>query len=190
MKIDLMLQTLKEAGEVVTDVFFTDYYNSYRNIYHYLYGRERFISKKNFNRDRHNFHNLLFYLRRQGFIKKREINNRNFWSLTRTGIAKLNRLLERRSSIRNTEKEKDFQKVIVFDIPEKEKYKRFWLRSQLNLLGFRMLQKSVWIGDSKLPKEFLKDLHRLKLLRCVHIFGTSKGGTLDLIELQKENSGE
>jgi DNA-binding transcriptional regulator PaaX len=187
MKIELILQSLKELGEATSDVFFTDYYSSYRNMYRRLYGKEYRIenrkNRKQFEQDRHKFYNLLIYLSKQGFVGKKELSNKKTsWFLTKTGLVKLGKLQIKKScaGFKITNNEKDFWKIITFDVPEKEKFKRSWLRSQLIILNFKMLQKSVWIGDSKLPEKFLEDLKNLGLFRCIHIFGVSKNGTLDL----------
>ena len=66
----------------------------------------------------------------------------------------------------------------MFDIPEKEKWKRVWLREVLGLCGFKMLQRSVWAGKNKIPEEFLADLRNFNMLEYVHIFEVSKKGTL------------
>lgn len=80
---------------------------------------------------------------------------------------------------RNYKKEGDNGfNIIIFDIPEKERFKRDWIRQNLTPLGFNMLQKSVWIGRSKLPREFLKDLSNLNLVKYVHIFKIAKTGTI------------
>ena len=68
--------------------------------------------------------------------------------------------------------------IVSFDVPEKEKRKRGWLRSTLKNLGFRMLQKSVWIGKVKIPEAYLEDLKRLRLLSYIEIFAISKRGTI------------
>ena len=47
-------------------------------------------------------------------------------------------------------------KIVLFDIKEKERSKRVWLCSVLRNLGYRMLQKSAWIGDSGAEKMSLK----------------------------------
>ncbi|HLC99856.1 MAG TPA: CRISPR-associated endonuclease Cas2, partial [Patescibacteria group bacterium] len=75
----------------------------------------------------------------------------------------------------------DGLKIVIFDIPEKEKRKREWLRSVLSRLQFTMLQRSVWSGKTKLPTEFINDLRRLHLFSCVEIFAISKAGTLKKI---------
>ncbi len=78
------------------------------------------------------------------------------------------------------EKEKDnVLKIIAFDIPEAENTKRHWLCSVLKNLGFKMLQKSVWVGRNKFPEAFTGDLSRLGLLNYVEIFEVIKRGTMD-----------
>ncbi len=68
--------------------------------------------------------------------------------------------------------------IVVFDIPEKERSKRDWLRTALKHLGFKILQKSVFIGKRKIPKELLNDLKRCALIHAVDIFAISKTGSL------------
>ena len=41
-----------------------------------------------------------------------------------------------------------------------------------------MIQKSVWIGKVKIPKEFLDDLFKLRLIDYIEIFEISKAGSL------------
>lgn len=71
--------------------------------------------------------------------------------------------------------------LIIFDVPEKERVKRDWLRFQLENLGFRVLQKSVWWGEAGLPKEFIKDLKKYEIFPYVHIFSVKKKGTISSI---------
>ena len=76
----------------------------------------------------------------------------------------------------------DELKIIIFDIPEEERQKRDWLRSVLKNLKFSMLQKSVWVGKGKLPKEFINDLSKYKIISYVDIFAISKYGSLRKLE--------
>jgi len=46
------------------------------------------------------------------------------------------------------------------------------------MLGFTMLQKSLWIGSNKIPEEFIEDLKEWKIIEYVHIFEVTKKGTL------------
>ncbi len=70
--------------------------------------------------------------------------------------------------------------IVIFDVPEKERKKRTYLRYELLGLGFELLQKSVWIGAGPLPKDFIEYLRKENLLVCVHIFGIRKAGTVSI----------
>ena len=60
-------------------------------------------------------------------------------------------------------------RAVIFDIPERRKEYRNWLRSNLYFLGFKQLQESVFIGKNALPASFVKEISYLKLDDCVHI---------------------
>jgi DNA-binding transcriptional regulator PaaX len=60
--------------------------------------------------------------------------------------------------------------LVLFDIPEKKRKTRNWLRLQLKLWEFEMLQQSVWLGKGPLPKEFTNRLKLLNISECVKIF--------------------
>ncbi len=53
--------------------------------------------------------------------------------------------------------------LVMFDIPEAQKAEREWFRFQLKKAGFVMLQKSVWVGPSPLPKAFMDYVKKIKL---------------------------
>ncbi|MBP6925455.1 MAG: hypothetical protein KBC22_00115 [Candidatus Pacebacteria bacterium] len=70
------------------------------------------------------------------------------------------------------EKSKEQKVICMFDIPEDNRYKRDWLRAQLELLDFTLLQQSVWIGPAPIPKDFvmyLKTIHILEHIRFLEV---------------------
>ena len=69
-------------------------------------------------------------------------------------------------------------KLVIFDIPEKDRIQRDWLRFKLKQLGFRQMQMSVWWGRGSLPEEFIADLEKYIILPYVHILSVSKKGTI------------
>lgn len=72
----------------------------------------------------------------------------------------------------NKIKEKSGKKekiIVLFDIPEKNKKIREWIRRQIKFWDFKMIQKSVWLGSGPLPKEFDKRLKELKVENGVKI---------------------
>lgn len=60
--------------------------------------------------------------------------------------------------------------IIIFDIPEKNKRAREWIRGQIKLWDFEMIQKSVWVGYGPFPEEFKKRLKFLKIDDGVKVF--------------------
>ena len=64
--------------------------------------------------------------------------------------------------------------VLAFDIPEAERVKRNWLRNQLKIFGYEMLQKSLWFGSGPLPKSFTERLDLLNIRKKVKIFSVNK----------------
>lgn len=124
-------------------------------------------------------YNLLYQLQKDQLVAgSHELG----FHLTGRGMHILDRLRKRRERAvpppTYEVKKTDTLIVFVFDIPEGDRYKRSWVRSALKNLDFTMLQKSVWIGKTKLPKSFLDDLGRLDLFPYVHIFSVSKVGTI------------
>ena len=53
--------------------------------------------------------------------------------------------------------------MIMYDIPSEKKKERDWLRRQLIKFNYVMIQKSVWVGPSPLPKDFLNYLKEIKI---------------------------
>lgn len=64
--------------------------------------------------------------------------------------------------------------LVMFDIPEVKKAEREWFRFHLRQFGYEMIQKSVWVGPSPLPKDFLDYIKEIKLKECVKTFKLAK----------------
>ncbi|MEX2014063.1 MAG: CRISPR-associated endonuclease Cas2 [Parcubacteria group bacterium] len=46
--------------------------------------------------------------------------------------------------------------IVMYDIPHEKKKERDWFRRQLKNFHYIMIQKSVWVGPSPLPKDFVE----------------------------------
>ncbi|MDO8470120.1 MAG: hypothetical protein Q7S84_03875 [bacterium] len=68
--------------------------------------------------------------------------------------------------------------IVSYDIPERERWKRDWVRAVLVRNEYRKLHQSVWLGTRPLPKRFLKDARDLRILHHMEIFEVGKEGTL------------
>ncbi len=201
MITEKILDLLYELGSVSSDVFFTDYHTSYKKMWRRIYGvktkeqrkqDQEFETGKQERKERQRFLNMLCYLHENGLVERKENKHRKSkWRITHRGIEKLKFLKKKQRSklepfSAETVKE-DALKIVIFDIPESEKRKRNWLRRSLQNLNFFMLQKSVWIGKSKLPEKFLEKLQELKILSFVHIFTVHEKGTIDFnVILQRQ----
>jgi CRISPR-associated endonuclease Cas2 len=53
--------------------------------------------------------------------------------------------------------------LVMYDIPSALKKERDWFRRHLVKFGYIMIQKSVWVGPSPLPKDFLNYLKEIKI---------------------------
>jgi hypothetical protein len=130
------------------------------------------------------FYTLLSKLRQEGLVKKRGVGKSAVWQSTAHGLQKL--LRQPTQSKRHADlPQKIYPKkkirdniLIIFDIPENLKHYRDWIRYQLRLLGFVMLQKSVWIGTYQIPVDFIYDLRECNVLRYIHIFRVIKTGSI------------
>ncbi len=64
--------------------------------------------------------------------------------------------------------------LVMFDIPEVKKAEREWFRFHLRQFNYEMIQKSVWVGPSPLPKDFLDYVNKIKLKECIKTFKLAK----------------
>jgi DNA-binding transcriptional regulator PaaX len=118
---------------------------------------------------RHNHGSIrvtLSRLSKKGYIS----NSRTGWSLTEKGKSyiKEEKLLSyipspfAKNSPQNT--------IVSFDVPEHSRVMRDWLRNQIKIFGYTMLQQSLWAGPGPLPKEFMKRLDDLKIRQNIKTF--------------------
>ena len=126
--------------------------------------------------EKRKFSNLIYRLKKDGLIA---CGNGKIFSLTASGKELINKIKEVMHRKVDYPKENDDSvNMIAFDIPEKLKRHREWLRMVLKRLGFKMLQRSVWMGKIKIPKELLEDIRQRGLLDCVEIVTITKRGTI------------
>lgn len=180
-KMAQVLTTLGNGAFYTLDLLdeFFNYQKSYRRARQRLYDDGGYSQKSKLpqtNAKFQAFYSLLTRLKNEGLIEKSKNKQGTLWRATVAGLEKLT-LLKEKEMLYNTESD-DKSKIIAFDVPEREKMKRHWLREALRIMNFRMLQKSLWIGKNKIPEAFLEDLRRKNILSYVHIFEVSRAGTI------------
>jgi len=93
---------------------------------------------------------------------KRENRKRNFYHITFSSPFK-------KDSSKNL--------IVMYDIPHYQKKERDWFRRHLIKFGYIMIQKSVWVGPSPLPKDFLDYLKEIKIKDNFKTFKLAKSYT-------------
>lgn len=127
--------------------------------------RDAFISKRNDERERarKDFRKLIYKLKQNGYFKSLKIKNKSAIMLTAKGMEKIF-IIKLKLTNRKPRKDKKWQ-MVLFDIPEKKRRNRDLFRRALQNLGYKKLQKSIWVCPYDVLKE-TKDLikrHNLKL---------------------------
>jgi CRISPR-associated endonuclease Cas2 len=100
-------------------------------------------------------------MEKHGFIKKEN----GVYKLSSVGKYLAQCILKRKKIF---EKKWDKKyRVVIFDIPEKKKQSRNWLRDELYELKYKKLQKSVFIGKFPLPDDLVKSIKIKKIDKYV-----------------------
>ncbi|MEX1014777.1 MAG: hypothetical protein WDZ80_06480 [Candidatus Paceibacterota bacterium] len=167
-----ILNKLEEGSEKAIDVFIAFLNAGYGISYKKFEYELSKLKDEKLKKQKKNFISFISRLKKQGLIKEDE----DIYKLTTKGRDKLKKMLP--TLVYKKEESKDLS-VVIFDIPEKHRKKRYWLRSVLQNLDFKMKQQSVWVGKSKIPKDFIEDIHNLKLDEYIEIFKVTSHGTLD-----------
>jgi len=135
-----ILATLWEIGAITIKAFFPHPY------YH------TFCEHKN----THTIYSSINRLKNKGLIKK----HGDTFRLTKKGEEEaFFAHLEAQKILYKPKKQKwdGNWRMVIFDVPEQRRWLRDYLRSFLKVVGFKELQKSVWVTPYKIPR-FLKEL--------------------------------
>lgn len=132
-----------------------------------MFGLPSFSGK--YSRD--SFYKQLSRYEKSGFVEKDD----EFLRITKRGREFIKRKQESLSQFNNMfSKSAPKNLLVMFDIPESQKAEREWFRWHLKKFNYEMIQKSVWVGPSPLPEDFLKYLKEIKLKDCIKTFKLAK----------------
>jgi DNA-binding transcriptional regulator PaaX len=98
-------------------------------------------------------------------------------SKERKNISQIHKRQYLRSFISNFTEGAPKNLLLIYDIPHAKKKDRDWFRRQLKNFDFVMIQKSVWVGPSPLPEEFLDYLKKIGLQDDFKTFKLAKSYT-------------
>ena len=185
-----VLQMIKTGADTVSDISDFLIYHSKSNWYKRFRGLPIKFPKRWFGKKiqkkidevelKQKIHRIIYNLKSSGLISDKLPSKRNGgWVLSEVGMNKIEKVIsdENRKLKYKTENSDEF-KIIMFDIPESKRFYRQWLRSILKNMGFKILQKSVWMGKKAIPQIFIDDLVDREILDHVEILAVTKQGTL------------
>ncbi|MBP9821417.1 MAG: hypothetical protein KBC98_00825 [Candidatus Pacebacteria bacterium] len=101
-------------------------------------------------------------LHKQGYIQATQ----DGWTLTPHGKNKAQEQKEWQAPSSNSKE----SLLVCFDIPENQREYRDWLRGQLKLFNYQMVQRSIWRGPGPLPPGFYAYLKEMEIFEMVHVF--------------------
>ena len=162
----LVLKTVGEMGIATLDSFFPKKYPQAR-VWRQLLGLD-----SNYQFKRQTFSVILTRLQKQGLVERKN----NKWGITNFGKKFIKNM--KTADVFDLPQKDGILRLVIFDVPERERRRRDWLRLELIACDFKLLQKSVWMGERPLPQEFLENLEEMNLLPHIHIFTVYKRGTI------------
>lgn len=122
------------------------------------------------NYNKKSVRNNFYYLHKDGYIEKSAGN----FIINKNG----KEFLEKYKKLKIFEAEENNgpkNLLLLYDIPEDKKKERDWFRRTLIKFSFVMIQRSVWVGPSPLPKEFLDYVKSIGLKDTIKTFKLEKG---------------
>ena len=142
---------------------------SYRKMKEYCY--PSFSELKNQykrKQTKQQFSQLIYRLKKNGYIKIKNLEQNEGIVLTKKGAEKVLRV---KLKTENNKKRSDGKwQMIIFDIPEEKRCLRNLLREKLLLLKYKMLQRSIWICPYEVSKETEFILRKYSLDPYIKLF--------------------
>ncbi len=125
------------------------------------------------------FYNTLYRMRQNGLLEAREQAGKMTLKITSDGQRLLARFHPEKDGI---------WKMVIFDIPEKQKFVRVILRAKLKSLHFKKWQNSIWISPYAMDSEIESELKELGKKFFVRLIKTKDiNVTDDLEKMFKDN---
>ena len=139
----------------------------YKGIRVNLFGIPKF---KNYSKN--SLSGTLSYIRKTGLIER----NESSITITPKGQRYIKRKIDSLKQFYfKFEKDAPKNLIVMFDVPETKKAEREWLRWHLKKFNYVMIQKSVWVGPSPLPEEFLAYIKKIGIKESLKTFKLARG---------------
>jgi len=136
--------------------------------------RDEWEKKHRSEQDRKRFAKLVCRLRDGGYLKTLRVKGKSATILTPRGLEKLFKV---RLKMMDKKRRKDKKwQMVLFDIPENKRKYRDWFRKSLQYLGYKKLQKSIWVCPYDVQRETKDLIKRYKIEPYVELLSVKKIG--------------
>ncbi len=142
---------LSELGQATSESFFSPKY-SFTKPTRMLFGLDGGNFQVSKRAECEKIRQNLRRLRAQGIVKKVGIN----FMLTKEGKEIIKKIADKKKLL--SRKWDGKYRLVIFDIPEKKRNARNWLRAELYMLEYSQLQMSVFIGKHPLTENIIGDI--------------------------------
>ncbi len=167
---------------LITDQFLYDLLESTSDTAHFILKRRRTFSDllpgpkdpsfeiyRKF-KNKQKFNKLIYYLKKNNFIKVKNLKGNNAILLTKEGKDKAIRASFKIGDGQQKRRKDGKWIMVIFDIPQNRKRDRTLLMSVLKNLGYKLFQQSVWINPYDVFEKTERSLQFYSLDRYVRIF--------------------
>lgn len=170
----LLLNVLEGAGEAAFGVLVASFFP--KQYPFTALGRQMFgLDPPKSQPTRRTLSATLARLRHEGLVARRTAISGTVWRLSRKGRERLDALRMAHEPLPPTDGR---VRILSFDIPERDRRQRTWLREALRLCDYQPVQKSVWVGKRPLPVWIFEGARKRHIGDCLHLFEVSRSGTL------------
>lgn len=105
--------------------------------------RDAYWEKYNDKKKKERWAKMISHLRKKGYLNVKDLKNKKAIIITSKGVEKILRIKVGLGKMKQR-KDKKWQ-MVLFDIPEDRRRHRDLFRKQLKYLGYKRLQRSIWI---------------------------------------------
>lgn len=163
---DKFLLDLYNFLEKMGDIYDVVSARPWREVWNPEFHKFRYQYQK--KQERRNFSRLIYYLKKKGYIKIKNLERKEAALITPKGAEKILKIKVRTKEGKRRPDGK--WQMIIFDIPESKKHLRELLRDNLYFLKYRKLQQSVWVCPYNVLKETEAVLRRYSLDQYAKLF--------------------
>lgn len=157
-----LYDSLEKMGDIV-DIFSA---RPWKEVWNPEFHKFRYQLQK--KQERKRFIKLIYYLKRKGYIKIKNLEQKQAALITPKGAEKILKI-KLKTTTRRRRLDGRWQ-MIIFDIPESKKRLRELLRDALYFLKYQKLQQSVWVCPYDVLKETEAVLRRYYLDQYAKLF--------------------